>query len=237
MTPPFVLVHGAWHAGACWQPLVDELERRGERVVAPDLPCEDPDGHRRGLRRRRWSTRPSGFDEPVVVVGHSLGGLTIPLIPERRRWPAWCSWPPSSPCRVGRRARGSGAEAFSAGFPELTAAHQLAGDDGASRWDREASDRRLLPRRPGGAARRRRRRPTGPALDTDPGGLAARRVSRCARCAMWPAPTTGSSAPDWQVRMAKERLGIDAEVIEGSHSPMLARPADLADRLLISPAG
>ena len=28
-----------------------------------------------------------------------------------------------------------------------------------------------------------------------------------------------------------------SEVIEGSHSPMPARPADLADRLLISPAG
>jgi hypothetical protein len=38
--------------------------------------------------------------------------------------------------------------------------------------------------------------------------------------------------PAWQVRTAKERLGIDAEVIAGSHSPMLSRPAELADLLL-----
>ena len=34
----FALVHGSWHGGWCWNLLVDELEKRGHRSVAPDLP-------------------------------------------------------------------------------------------------------------------------------------------------------------------------------------------------------
>ena len=57
----FVLVHGAFHGAWCWFKLVPELEKRGQRVVAIDLPGagDDPtpvaDGHARGLRppRRR----------------------------------------------------------------------------------------------------------------------------------------------------------------------------------------
>ena len=85
MTAPFVLVHGAWHAGACWQPLVDELTARGESAVAVDLPCEDPDATLDDYAQAVVDGA-AGFDEPVIVVGHSLGGLTIPLIPSRRRW-------------------------------------------------------------------------------------------------------------------------------------------------------
>ena len=57
----FCLVHGAWHGGWCWERLAPELEARGGRVVAPDLPCEDveagvsvyADVGRRGARRCR----------------------------------------------------------------------------------------------------------------------------------------------------------------------------------------
>jgi len=34
-------VHGAWHGGWACDALIPELEARGHRVVAPDLPCED----------------------------------------------------------------------------------------------------------------------------------------------------------------------------------------------------
>jgi hypothetical protein len=45
--------------------------------------------------------------------------------------------------------------------------------------------------------------------------------------------------PDWKVRLAKERLGVDADVVDCAHSPMLARPVELADLLQkpISPPG
>jgi hypothetical protein len=37
----FALVHGAWHGAWCWERLVPELEARGHRAIAVDLPCED----------------------------------------------------------------------------------------------------------------------------------------------------------------------------------------------------
>jgi pimeloyl-ACP methyl ester carboxylesterase len=79
----FALVHGAWHGAWCWERLAPELERRGHRTVAVDLPCDDPaatfgdyaDGVVRALE---------GIDDDVIVVGHSLGGMTIPLVAARR---------------------------------------------------------------------------------------------------------------------------------------------------------
>jgi pimeloyl-ACP methyl ester carboxylesterase len=60
----FALVHGAWHGGWCWDLLVDELEKRGHRSVAPDLPGDDPSA--------TWDTYAgvvtdalSGVDDPV----------------------------------------------------------------------------------------------------------------------------------------------------------------------------
>src|SRR5579871_491149 len=37
------LVHGAYHGAWCWELVAPELSARGFRVVAPDLPCDDPD--------------------------------------------------------------------------------------------------------------------------------------------------------------------------------------------------
>ena len=36
-TATFVLVHGAWHGGWCWQRVVHRLQARGHRVYAPTL--------------------------------------------------------------------------------------------------------------------------------------------------------------------------------------------------------
>jgi hypothetical protein len=36
----------------------------------------------------------------------------------------------------------------------------------------------------------------------------------------------------FQQRLAKERLGIDAEVIEGAHCVSLSHPGELTDRLI-----
>jgi pimeloyl-ACP methyl ester carboxylesterase len=63
--------------------VIPELEARGHRAVAVDLPGEDAsatfetyaDAVARALE---------GVDDEVVVAGHSLGGLTIPLVPSRR---------------------------------------------------------------------------------------------------------------------------------------------------------
>jgi len=75
----FVLVHGAWHGGWCFEQVRRELERRGHEVEAPDLPCE-----RIGLTVRDYAGL-IGPQPDAVVVGHSLGGLTIPLVEARMR--------------------------------------------------------------------------------------------------------------------------------------------------------
>jgi len=46
------LVHRAWHGGWCWEKLVPEVEARGHRAVAPDLPCEDLDAKWQDYGRR-----------------------------------------------------------------------------------------------------------------------------------------------------------------------------------------
>jgi pimeloyl-ACP methyl ester carboxylesterase len=75
----FVLVHGAWHGGWCWEPLAGELESRGHEVWAPDLPSEQV-----GLTQWDYAAA-IGSQRDAVVVGHSLGGLTIGLVEARLR--------------------------------------------------------------------------------------------------------------------------------------------------------
>lgn len=93
----FVLVHGAYHGGWCWDRLVPELERLGHRAIAPDLPCDDPaagyDDYVAAVLAAMDVASASAVGEPgqaghdstdTVVVGHSLGGFTVPLVAARR---------------------------------------------------------------------------------------------------------------------------------------------------------
>jgi pimeloyl-ACP methyl ester carboxylesterase len=81
----FVLVHGAFHGGWCWYRIVAELEARGHKVVAPDLP-----GHGRAAGQpaslRIYGDHVADIirkqDEPVVLVGHSMGGSVITVAGE-----------------------------------------------------------------------------------------------------------------------------------------------------------
>jgi pimeloyl-ACP methyl ester carboxylesterase len=74
----FGLVHGAQHGAWCWERLVPELERRGHRAVAVDLPCDDPDASIADYATCVVDAL-AGLDD-VVLVGHSLGSLTIPVV-------------------------------------------------------------------------------------------------------------------------------------------------------------
>lgn len=78
----FVLVHGACHGAWCWEKVVPLLEAAGHTAVAIDLPGHGDDptpiadctlaGNVAAAR-----AAVEAQDEPVVLVGHSLGGLTI----------------------------------------------------------------------------------------------------------------------------------------------------------------
>jgi pimeloyl-ACP methyl ester carboxylesterase len=84
----FVLIHGAWHGGWCWDLVGRELKMRDHRVIAPDLPGL---GHDKTplqeLTLARWADHVANIirhsDEPVVLVGHSRGGVVISEVAER----------------------------------------------------------------------------------------------------------------------------------------------------------
>ncbi len=85
----FVLIHGAWHGGWCWDKVVPLLERAGHKAVALDLP-----GHGRDRTPIPQITLQAYADrvcsvldaqpEPVVLVGHSMGGIVITQAAEQR---------------------------------------------------------------------------------------------------------------------------------------------------------
>lgn len=78
----FALVHGAFHGAWCWEELTPLLEREGHDVVAMDLPSEDGTASFDTYADVVCAAL-QGHDD-VVLVGHSLGGLTIPLVAARR---------------------------------------------------------------------------------------------------------------------------------------------------------
>ncbi len=60
-----------------------ELQRAGHQAVAMDLPCDDDAAGAADYAAAVLAALPQG-DEPIVVVAHSLGGLTAPLVPAAR---------------------------------------------------------------------------------------------------------------------------------------------------------
>jgi pimeloyl-ACP methyl ester carboxylesterase len=205
----FVLIHGGGGSAWDWHLLVPELASRGHDVVAPDLPIED---------------RSAGFAEfcetvvnaigdrsDLVVVGHSYGAFTAPLIAEKvpvRLMVLLIPMIPEPDEKPGdwwdntgyRGAEGlSEEEQFYNGVPAEIVA------EAATRGRNQVS-----------------------AEWNEPWPLAA-----------WPdVPTKVLIAredqffsADFLRRVAADRLGIVPDEIDGCHSVALSHPKQLADRL------
>ena len=77
----FAFIHGAADVGWYWHLLEAELHARGDDTVAPDLPCDDD---KAGLNEYADTVVEAiGDRTDLVVVGHSLGGFTAPLVADR----------------------------------------------------------------------------------------------------------------------------------------------------------
>jgi len=50
MEKHFVLIHGAWHGGWCWEGVIEELEKAGHTAKAPTMPGHRPDDDRSTIR-------------------------------------------------------------------------------------------------------------------------------------------------------------------------------------------
>jgi pimeloyl-ACP methyl ester carboxylesterase len=99
----FVLIHGGGHGGWCWESVAGLLRSRGHTVHAPTLI---------GLAERARELHPGinlethidevavllrALPEPVILAGHSYGGLVITgaadRAPEKVRWLAYVDAP------------------------------------------------------------------------------------------------------------------------------------------------
>jgi len=80
MSRPVVLVHGAWGGSWSWERVVPLLEAAGHRVAAVDLPSIDADpADPPGLYDDAAAVGAAidALGEPVVLCGHSYGGMVI----------------------------------------------------------------------------------------------------------------------------------------------------------------
>jgi pimeloyl-ACP methyl ester carboxylesterase len=84
----YVLVHGSFHGGWCWDGIVQRLTRAGHRAVAVDLPGRGADTRPTSdLTLEDYAQHVvdavAAEKEPVVLVGHSMGGVVITQAAER----------------------------------------------------------------------------------------------------------------------------------------------------------
>lgn len=78
----FILIHGAWHGAWCWHKVTPLLQSHGHTVHTPDLPALGVDRTPvQSVTLQSYADRVceilSACDEPVYLVGHSMGGLAI----------------------------------------------------------------------------------------------------------------------------------------------------------------
>ena len=195
----FSLVHGAWHGGWCWDLVRTELEARGHVVHTPDLPCEDVSA---GIAEYAACVPPAD-----VVVGHSLGGCTIPFVQARIH------------VFVTALVAGTGWDGvFVPGFGDARVRDEL----GRSYYpdpDEAARDLQYPAEHVHLAARLRRQAP----YEGAPAPVERPAYVACTRDA--------AIRPGWQRHLARDVLGVEPYELDAGHSPMLECPRELADLL------
>jgi pimeloyl-ACP methyl ester carboxylesterase len=202
----FVLIHGGGSSAWDWHLVEPELRRRGHDAVAVDLPSEDESAG--------WAeyvetvVEAVGGRSELVVVGHSLGGFTAPLVCTRlpvellvlvaAMIPApgelFADWWTNS----GYESSGYDDVFYHDVAPELAAESERRARDETSKALREPWPLEAWPEIP-------------------------TRYLLCRDDRMFRA--------DWARRHARERLGIEADELDGGHYISISRPRELAERL------
>ncbi|MBM4203715.1 MAG: alpha/beta fold hydrolase [Gammaproteobacteria bacterium] len=85
----FVLVHGSWHGAWCWYRIIPLLRAMGHEVLAPDLSGLGADKTPlEAVTLDRWRDDVcraiDAASEPVILVGHSRGGILVNAAAEAR---------------------------------------------------------------------------------------------------------------------------------------------------------
>jgi pimeloyl-ACP methyl ester carboxylesterase len=192
------------------------LHLRGHEVTAVDLPCDDTEAT---LRDYAAVVPPAD-----VVVGHSLGGLTIPLVKAAHRV-YLCAFVP----RWGHPTRDLFAEhPLVPGFPD----HGITRDErGRSVWVDEAfALSAMYPDVDLKVALQTYALLRPQASHVYEGDYPLKRRPRGKATSIIGSHDAAIS-PEWSRRVAPKRLGVEVIEIPSGHSPMLSRPSDLANLL------
>jgi pimeloyl-ACP methyl ester carboxylesterase len=221
MTTTFVLVPGAGGDAWFWHRLVPELERRGHRAIAVELPAGDDSAGLAAYADTVVSA--AGPAEPLVLVAQSMGGLTAPLV---------CDRLPVSlivllNAMIPRPGETGGEWWTVTGQDEAQAAH----------W-RELG----LPGEPDEESTFFHDVPAGVVAEamTQEFAQSGRPFEDPWPLERWPdVPTRVVAGRDdrlfpleFQRKVAAERLGLDVDELPGGHCLALSRPGELADLLV-----
>ena len=81
MASHFVLLHGAWHGGWCWEGVMEELKKAGHTAEAPTMPGHNREEDRSQIQFADYVAKIVAVLEsqkkPVVLVGHSSAGFLM----------------------------------------------------------------------------------------------------------------------------------------------------------------
>ena len=227
----FALVHGGAHGAWCWELLVPELEARGHRTVAPDLPIEDPEAGAVTWAKTVVDAL-GALDDPVgqddlVVVGHSLGGMALPVIATMHRVDRLVFLGAMVPMPGQRYVD------YIGGHPDAiifdgTPRPNDEGGEGQLSW--RAAFEGFYQDCPEPVARHawERLRHQEMTVFTEQCPIDRWPDVACTYVLM---SEDRAVNPEWSRRVAHERLGADLVELPGSHSPFYSRPAELADVL------
>lgn len=208
----FVFIHGAGDVGWYWHLVEAELRNRGHDTVAPDLPCEDDKAALPEYADTVAEAAAGRAD--VVLVAQSMGGFTAPLVCERIKVDLMILVAPMIPT-----PGEAPADYFeSTGYGNEPREQY---DDTVALFYQDVPTNLV-------EEARKRSRSQSEARMSEPSPMKAwpdvpTRVLICQEDRLFP--------PNFQRRVAKDRLGIAPDEIAGGHTPALSRPKTLADQL------